>query len=117
MPDLSDFRPKNANELFDKILEEIGAKVGGDFTSFQSEVKSHLKSVAQKAWKVKIGLEKGTISPPDADLALHTQELALNNILLYVELMPYVLAQDVLETVFAVIAAAIKNLTGVPLKF
>ena len=41
----------------------------------------------------------------------------MNNILLLADFMTYKLAQDALDAVFAVVVAAIKNLTGIPLKF
>lgn len=117
MSDLANFRPNSAKDLLDEILAQLQSVLLDRFASFKKEMSVHLQSLAKKAWLTKVGLQNGTISQADADIGLHTQELAFNNIVLYSELLAYELAQAVLDTVFGVIVAAIKNLTGVELNF
>ncbi|MDZ4363074.1 hypothetical protein [Brevundimonas sp.] len=115
--DLSVFKPNDADELFDAIWTQITGVVIDDLQSFKKEIEPMLRSIATKAVRTAGMLAAGQISREDADLALHTQELALSSVLLYSAFMTYVLAQGVLDAVFTVISAAIKNLTGIELSF
>lgn len=116
-PNLDTFKPQSADELLQGILGQLGAVVITDFAAFKKEIEGHLAVLAKKAWKTQLDLAQGALSQADADLALHTQELLLANILAESEFLTYVLAQDVRDGVFKVISAAIKNLTGVQLNF
>lgn len=115
--DLSTFKPADAEELGDAILAQVGLVVTSSLKEFKAEIEPIVRSIAQKGFKTAELLAAGHISREDADLALHTQELALANVVLYSQFMTYVLAQDVRDAVFKVIVAAINNLTGVELAF
>jgi hypothetical protein len=115
--DLATFKPDSAEEFFEGILANVLSVVKTSIQEIKKEISTHLQSVAKKAWLTQVGLRNGAISREHADIALHTQELALSNILLLSEFMTYELVQDVMDAVFSVISAAIKNLTGIELKF
>ncbi|WP_081159365.1 hypothetical protein [Ensifer aridi] len=115
--DLATFKPESASDLLTGMLKQIASIVLGNFNEIKKELSVHLKSLAQKAWMTQVGLATGAISRENADVAIHTQELALSNVVLYSEFMVYDTAQKVLSAVFSVIGAAIKNLTGVELNF
>ncbi|SIP94616.1 hypothetical protein SAMN05880590_101366 [Rhizobium sp. RU35A] len=115
--DLSTFKPKTADELFSGILANIVSVLKNNVEEIKKEISVHLQSLAKKAWLTQLGLAKGTITRENADIAIHTQELALSNVLLLVEFMTYELVQDVIDAAFSVVSAAIKNLTGIELKF
>jgi hypothetical protein len=57
----------------------------------------------------------GAVSPEAADIIMHNQELAFNQTIRFTEYMTLVLAQKLLDTVFAVVGWAIYNRTGVNL--
>ena len=115
--DLTTFKPNTSDELLQGILGQVAGVVGADLNKFKDTCGAQLQSLATTAWNTQISLAKGEVTQADADIAMHTQELFLNNILLQADFMTYKLAQDALDAVFAVVVAAIKNLTGIPLKF
>ncbi|MBB4405400.1 MULTISPECIES: hypothetical protein [Agrobacterium tumefaciens complex] len=115
--DLDKFEPKDASELYKGILQQVSAVLISHFNEVKNEIAVHIKSIAQKAWLTQAGLKNGTISREHADMAMHTQELALSSVLLYSEFLVYDTVQTVLNAVFGVIGAAIRNLTGFDLAF
>lgn len=117
MSEVAAFKPADAEELALKIWGEIAKVVTKDLNKFRKEVEPAVLSLSKKAVTTAQLLAAGKISREDADLALHTQELALSSVVLYSAFMAYDLAQSVLETVMAVAAAAIEGLTGIRLSF
>lgn len=117
MSEVEAFKPATAEELAVRIWAEIAKVVTKDLQKFRKEVEPAVLSLSRKAVTTAQLLATGKISRQDADLALHTQELALSSLVLYSAFLPYDLAQGVLETVMAVAAAAIEGLTGVRLNF
>ena len=115
--DLTTFAPNSAEELFDGVMSEVAKVLIDNFNKFKRDVAVYLKSVSQKVWDTQAKLASGVISAADADIAVQTQELALSNIVLYAPFMTYVTAQNVLDIVFKVIGAAVRNLTGIDLNF
>lgn len=115
--DLTTFKPESAEDLFKGILKEISSVLIANYKEVKNEISIHLQSVAKKAWLTQVGLQQGTISREHADIAIHTQELALSSIVLYSAFMAYDTAQRVLNAVFSVITSAIRNLTGIQLSF
>lgn len=115
--DLNKFEPSNESDLLKGIFSEITVAVQASVADWKKEISVYIQSIAKKAWLTLIALRDGTITKENADLAIHTQELALNNVLLLSSFAPYDIAQKVLNAVFSTISAAIKNITGVQLQF
>lgn len=117
--DLTTFKPTSASQLGAGILTQLGTVLGTDLNQFKTTCGDQVAAVASAAWNLQTGLAAvpPTITQAQADVALHTQELALNNVILEANFMAYDLAQQALDTVLAVVTAAIRNLTGVALKF
>jgi hypothetical protein len=113
--DLSTFDPEDEDELLDGILTYTSETIGKDWKKIKDNVESYLGNVAYASFRTLRRLKEGSISQREADLLLHAQELALNQVLLYGELSSYVLAQKILDSVFVAISAAIKNKTGIDL--
>lgn len=97
--DLDKFEPKDASELYKGILQQVSAVLISHFNEVKNEIAVHIKSIAQKAWLTQAGLKSGTISREHADMAMHTQELALSSVLLYSEFLVYDTVQTVLNAV------------------
>jgi hypothetical protein len=116
-PDLGTFKPNSPDELFQGILGEAISILGADWAKAEAELKSDLQLLAQRAFQTQTLLAGGRISVTEADRELHFQEVFLNSALAHFEFMAYVTAQNVLDGVFGVIQAAIKNWTGIDLNF
>lgn len=115
--DLDSFKPANAGELLQGILDYVAPIAEGDWEKAVPELKGYLETVAQAAFLTTTQLAAGKITKEQADLAFHMQELSLNQILLYSKVLAYVTAQKVLNGVFQVIISAVKNTTGVELSW
>jgi fructose-specific component phosphotransferase system IIB-like protein len=116
-PDLTTFKPNSSNELFQGILGQVIGILGADWAKAEAELKADLHLLAQRAFQTQSLLAGGKISVTEADRELHFQEVFLNSALAHFEFMAYVTAQNVLDGVFGVIRAAIKNWTGIELNF
>jgi hypothetical protein len=116
-PDLATFKPSNPDELFQGILGQVIGILGADWIKAEAELKLDLQLLARRAFQTETLLAGGKISVTEADRELHFQEVFLNSTLANFEFMAYVTAQNVLNGVFGVIQAAIKNWTGIDLNF
>ena len=114
---LAEFKPNSAGELFDGVLSHVLPVLADNWERAQEDVEPALKSIAISAFNTQRRLKIGEINQDKADALLHIQELALSNTLLYAEFLTYVLRQEIVDAVFKVITAAIKNWTGVDLNF
>lgn len=114
---LDDFKPETAKELSDGIFAYLALEIGKEWISIRKEIAQHVRAVSVRAMETKTLLAAGRITPAQADFELHGQEYYLNNIILLSTIIPYVLAQKVLNAIFKVINVAIKNWTGVDLLY
>lgn len=114
---LDDFKPDTAKELAEGIFKYLALEIGKEWSSIRKQITQHVKAVSVRAMETKSLLAAGRITPAQADFELHGQEYYLNNIILLSTMIPYVLAQKVLNGIFKVINAAIKNWTGVDLMY
>lgn len=115
--DLDSFQPRSAGELFDGIVSHAVPIIGSMWSQARDELEIHFSTLAQNSFQTMKRLAEGRITREKADALLHMQELYLNNILLYSEFLVYDMAQAVLDAVFSVVKAAVRNWTGIMLNF
>ena len=115
--DLSTFKPTGVGDLASGIFSQLAGLLVGKFERFRQEYLSYVEDVSRATIAVANQLKDGLYDVRQADLALHAQELLISNAILRAEFLTYELAQSVLETIFTVLRAAIRNLTGVDLRF
>jgi hypothetical protein len=115
--DLKTFKPNTPKDLFDAIVSHVVPVLGDQVQKGLKELRSHIQAVSIQSFRTAKDLAEGKITQHDADYLLNMQEAYLNNILRLAGFLPYVLAQAVLDTVIKVISAAVKNWTGIELKF
>lgn len=113
--DLATFRPGSAGDLFDGIVSHVAPVLGREWARSQGEISGHLQRLADAAYDTKQKLLAGEIGPDDAAFLFEMQADNLRNVLRLAEFSVYVTAQAVLDSAFAVVGAAIRNLTGVSL--
>ncbi|PKP80611.1 MAG: hypothetical protein CVT79_15140 [Alphaproteobacteria bacterium HGW-Alphaproteobacteria-18] len=114
---LDDFKPETSKDLADGIFAYLALEIGKEWVSIKKEIAQHVRAVSIRATETRALLAAGKITAAQADFEMHGQEYYLNNIILFSTIIPYVLAQKVLNAVFKVINAAFKNWTGVDLMF
>ncbi len=115
--DLDTFKPESAEDFASAIVQVVVGEVKDLWNEAKDTLLSHITALATAVAKTQERLISGVFSEADADYAIHQQELYFNNILLLSEFLPYVLAQRILNGVFTLINAAIKNVTGIDLGF
>lgn len=114
---LETFRPGDAGELAGGIVSHLADLLGNRLQRFEQEFAGYVADLAKASMALALLVSDGSYDRRQVDIALHTQELLVSNALLRAEFLTYELAQSVLETIFKVVAAAIKNLTGLAIKF
>lgn len=115
--DLATFKPGGVDDLAKGILAQLASLLSGKFQDFKQEFGGYVEDVSRAAIAVASLLAEGIYDKRQADLALHAQELLISSAILRAEFLTYELAQSVLETIFGVLRSAIRNLTGVDLRF
>ena len=115
--DLDTFRPNSIGEFADGILGQVVGILGAKFDKFKTEMAGYMADLGKATLTTAKLLSDHTYTIKDADLAVHSQELFMNNVLLRAEFLAYELAQSILETIFKVVKAVIRNFTGVTLDF
>lgn len=111
--DLKNFKPETWRALFNGIVAHLSAKVSGEWRRVRKNIEDGLKNIAMAGIRTQHRLAEGKISRAEADLLLHGQELAMNQILIQAEFSTYELTQVALDAIFEVITTAIHNVTGV----
>lgn len=114
--DLKTFKPGSADELLKGVLGHVAGLLQEKLKQFEKEMVTYLGDLTKASIALAKLINDGTYGARQADLALHSQELLVNNALLRAEFLTYDVAQSILETIFKVIGAAVKNLTGLQLK-
>jgi hypothetical protein len=115
--DLDSFSPGSASELLDGILSTAVSTALDQGAKLKATITADLKALSIAAFGTQARLATGEIDQSEADFLLHMQELNLNSILLKLQFLTYALAQAVLDAVFGLIRAAVRNLTGFDLNF
>ncbi len=115
--DLESFHPANASELLDGMLANAMSTALDQGAKLKKAIEADLKALSMAAFRTQARLAAGEIDQSDADFLIHMQELNLNSILLKLQFLTYALAQAVLDAVFGLIRAAVRNLTGFDLNF
>jgi hypothetical protein len=111
--DLQAFTPTNADELFRGLVAALAERLGAEWRRVRGDVTAALRNLSIVAARTQRRLAEGRIGRAEADLILHSQELAMNQILLQAAFSTFELAQVALDTIFEVIAGAIRNTVGV----
>lgn len=115
--DVSKFKPKSADELFDGLVSVVKDVALEQWTQIKGELTYHFKFIAERTAEVAAKLAGGIIDDKEADATLHLLEVNLNSALKQFAFMAYVTAQKILTAVFNLLKSAIRNLTGVKLLF
>lgn len=110
---LADFNASSVDELFDEIVQQVKGVAGKWYNSNKDVVSGYLKSLAEAAFQTQTSLKAGRIDKEVADQALRMQQSALRQTIRYTEFMTFVLAQQVVDAAFKVIATAVKNATNI----
>ena len=110
--DLASFRPGSPGELLDGIVSHVAPVLGAHWAQAKGEIAGHLETLAAKAHSTQSRLLAGEITPDDAQFLFESQAIYLENILRLARFTVYVAAQAVVDAVFAVVGAAIRNVTG-----
>lgn len=115
--DLENFRPASSGELLDGIAKNAAIAAADAWKSLRDAIVADLQALSENAFQTQMRLSRKSITQGEADFLVHMQELYFHQVLLHTKFLSYVAAQAVLDAVFGVIAAAIKNVTGVTIKF
>jgi hypothetical protein len=110
--DLASFRPGSPGELLDGIVSHVAPVLGAHWSQARGEIAGHLETLAAKAHSTQARLLAGEITPGDAQFLFESQAIYLENILRLAEFTVFVAAQAVVDAVFAVVGAAVRNVTG-----
>ncbi len=114
---LAEFKPKNAKELADAIVNDVSEIAGATVPKLATSLVPHIRSLSASTFQSATLFKQGKITQAELDRATLDQEAYLNSILLMALFSTYVLAQEVLNGVMALIVAAVKSWTGVELNF
>jgi hypothetical protein len=90
---------------------------GKAWKDIKDDLTAHLTLIAQQTLSTKEKLIAGDITANEADHTFSLLQLNLNAVLLEAQTVPYIVGQKVLDGVFAVVTAVIKNYTGIALNF
>ena len=110
--DLAAFRPGSPGELLDGIVSHVVPLLGAHWVQAKGEIVGHLEALAAKAHSTQSRLLAGEITPDDARFLFESQAIYLENILRLAQFTVFVAAQAVVDAVFGVVGAAIRNVTG-----
>lgn len=113
--DLTSFRPGSADELLDGIVSHLAPLIGAHWLGARREIGAHLRQIADKAQATRDRLLAGEISADDAAFLFEMQALNFANVVRLAQFSTFVVAQAVVDTVFAVVTAAVANVTGLPI--
>lgn len=111
--DLSGFKPDKAGELFRKIASVGSAAAGEIWENVKDEVQSQLELISRISLQVAESLAKGEVTEQQAKHTLHLLELNLQATMLLIEILPFTIAEAILNAIFKVVSAVVKNHTGV----
>ena len=111
------FKPTTTNELLSAVTEVATAAAGGAWKNMENEVKNHLTFISSTTLETAKKLAAQEITQSQADHTLHLLEYNFNATLLLIQLIPYVVAQAVLNAVFGLVNSVVKNYAGVDLGF
>jgi hypothetical protein len=115
--DLATYKPATADDLAKGLGQVALTAAAGSWNAIKTDVLAHLTLIATLTLSTKDKLAAGSISEKDADHTLSLLQLNLNSTVLEADMVPYVVGQKVLNAVFAVVAAVVKNYTGIALNF
>jgi len=115
--DLTTFKPETVGQLFDGLVSEVSGILGTEWSSAEADVKTYLDNIAHAAFNTTAQLAAGRLTQDQAKMQFKLQELGLKQVLLYSQLLGAVAAQKVVNGVFAVIIAAVKNVTGIDINW
>ena len=115
MAELSEFSPANVGEIVDRIVSEMKDVSSKWWTQNSGLMSGYVRTLAEATLQTRAALAEKRISPAQADMILHNQELAFNQTLKFSKYMTFALAQKLLDTVFKVVGWVIYNVTGVNL--
>jgi hypothetical protein len=117
MPDLATYKPESVDELLGDLLEVAAAEAAKTWKNIQADITDHLQFIAKMGIKTSAALLDKTITQREADHTFMLLRLNLNSALLHADILPYAVGQNVLNGVFGVLRAAVRNLTGIDLNF
>jgi hypothetical protein len=115
--DPTTFKPESADDLLSGALEVAIAAAGKSWKEMKSTVEEHLTFIAKTTFTTTRQLEAREITTKQADHTFHLLELNFNSTLLLIEIIPFVVAQAVLNAVFGLLNAVVKNYTGIDFGF
>ncbi|MEL7114268.1 MAG: hypothetical protein AAGP08_01540 [Pseudomonadota bacterium] len=111
--DLATFNPANVSEFTKALTSEI-SDLGKDWWNKNSSiVRGYIRSLAHAAQQTGKALAAGVIDAAYAKELLERQKDAFGTAIKFGEFMTAALAQSVVDKAFGLIAAAIKNKTGI----
>lgn len=110
--DLAAFRPGSPGELLDGIVSHVAPLLGAHWARAKAEITGHLQQAADRAHSTQQRLLAGEIPPDEAQFLFEMQARNLRQVLRLAQFSVFVAAQAVVDAVFAVVGAAIRNVTG-----
>lgn len=105
----------SADELLNVLKGELIDVSSDWWEANKTTVPGYLRSLAEAAMQTRLALAEKRITPEQADIILHNQELAFNQTLQFTQFMTLALGQRLLDAAFRVIGWAIFNKTGINL--
>jgi hypothetical protein len=110
--DLAAFRPGSPGELLDGIVSHVAPLLGAHWAGAQAEIGEHLRRAADRAHSTQQRLLAGEIPLEEAQFLFNSQARYLRQVLRLAQFNVFVAAQAVVDAVFAVVGAAVRNVTG-----
>lgn len=114
--DLSTFNPSSVGDLAHAIEGEV-SDMGADWWNANAKtVRGDVKSLSEAAMETAQSLAAGAMPPEEAEAILKMQKDAFETSVKFGAYMTLALAQNVVDKVGQIIAAAIKNKTGISIR-
>ena len=114
---LATYKPSSVDDLLKGLVSTAITAAGNAWNKVKDDITAHLSLIAQQTISTKGKLLSGEITDKEADHTFSLLEINLNSALLEAVVLPYIVAQKLLDAVFSVVVAVIKNYTGLSLNF
>jgi hypothetical protein len=113
--DPATFKPSSADELLKGLLEVAIGAAKGTWDDLKKTITEDLTTLSEDVLKTSQRLADGVINPRQATHSMKLLDAAFSNEVLLVEIVPYAIAQAVINAVFGLVNSVIRNFTGVDL--
>lgn len=113
MVDLRSITPEDVQDFFESLKDAITGVSTEWWDANKNTMAGYITSLSEAVVETTLALKQERISEETADQIYRMQQAAFRQTIRYTRFMTYVLAQKIVNAVFEIVAAAIKNYTGI----